>query len=180
MSVIGICGSGKCQSLVIVEGKVSLSGQCDVIDQLAACGMNRGLRRWRGKCHSAVSVMWLVSWLHVECFCDGQERTRKLGAKIKELIISPIYSTLPSDLQAKIFEPTPPGARKVRLQCLVVLFICVFFLLCSILAFELKMFTGTGVCVCGVCVCVCMCLCVCMSVCDCVCVCRCVCRVVCV
>ena len=48
------------------------------------------------------------------CCDDGQERTRKLGAKIKELIISPIYSTLPSDLQAKIFEPTPPGARKVH------------------------------------------------------------------
>ena len=42
-----------------------------------------------------------------------QERTRKLGSKIKELIILPIYANLPSDLQAKIFEPTPPGARKV-------------------------------------------------------------------
>lgn len=44
-----------------------------------------------------------------------QERTRKLGSKIKELIILPIYANLPSDLQAKIFEPTPPGARKVIL-----------------------------------------------------------------
>jgi pre-mRNA-splicing factor ATP-dependent RNA helicase DHX16 len=38
-----------------------------------------------------------------------------LGTKIKELIVCRIYSTLPSDLQAKIFEPTPPGARKVVL-----------------------------------------------------------------
>ncbi|CAC5424154.1 DHX16 [Mytilus coruscus] len=44
-----------------------------------------------------------------------QERTRKLGSKIKELIILPIYANLPSDMQAKIFEPTPPGARKVIL-----------------------------------------------------------------
>ncbi|KAJ8039315.1 Pre-mRNA-splicing factor ATP-dependent RNA helicase DHX16 [Holothuria leucospilota] len=44
-----------------------------------------------------------------------QERARKLGNSIKELIVLPIYSTLPSDLQAKIFEPTPPGARKVVL-----------------------------------------------------------------
>ncbi|PIK35386.1 putative pre-mRNA-splicing factor ATP-dependent RNA helicase DHX16-like [Apostichopus japonicus] len=44
-----------------------------------------------------------------------QERARKLGSSIKELIVLPIYSTLPSDLQAKIFEPTPPGARKVVL-----------------------------------------------------------------
>eukprot|EP01102_Stenamoeba_stenopodia_P002144 TRINITY_DN11908_c0_g2_i1.p1 TRINITY_DN11908_c0_g2~~TRINITY_DN11908_c0_g2_i1.p1 ORF type:complete len:874 (+),score=238.87 TRINITY_DN11908_c0_g2_i1:78-2624(+) len=42
-------------------------------------------------------------------------RTRGLGSKIRELIVVRIYSTLPSDLQAKIFEPTPPGARKVVL-----------------------------------------------------------------
>jgi len=30
-------------------------------------------------------------------------------------VILPIYANLPSDLQAKIFEPTPPGARKVVL-----------------------------------------------------------------
>lgn len=44
-----------------------------------------------------------------------QERTKKLGSKIKELIILPIYANLPSDMQSKIFEPTPPGARKVIL-----------------------------------------------------------------
>ncbi|XP_022085325.1 putative pre-mRNA-splicing factor ATP-dependent RNA helicase DHX16 [Acanthaster planci] len=44
-----------------------------------------------------------------------QERVRKLGTKIRELIVLPIYSTLPSELQAKIFEPTPPGSRKVVL-----------------------------------------------------------------
>ncbi|CAN8019303.1 unnamed protein product, partial [Ixodes persulcatus] len=43
------------------------------------------------------------------------ERTRKLGSKVRELLILPIYSNLPSELQAKIFEPTPPGARKVVL-----------------------------------------------------------------
>ena len=49
--------------------------------------------------------------------CQEQltERTRKLGTKMKELVILPIYANLPSDLQAKIFEPTPPGARKVVL-----------------------------------------------------------------
>jgi hypothetical protein len=38
-----------------------------------------------------------------------------LGNKIVELIICPIYANLPSDMQAKIFEPTPAGARKVVL-----------------------------------------------------------------
>ena len=43
------------------------------------------------------------------------ERSRKFGSKIAELLIVPIYANLPSDLQAKVFEPTPPGARKVVL-----------------------------------------------------------------
>lgn len=42
-----------------------------------------------------------------------KQRTRGLGSKIAELVIAPIYANLPSDMQAKIFEPTPPGARKV-------------------------------------------------------------------
>ncbi|KAI5296633.1 hypothetical protein KEM52_005215 [Ascosphaera acerosa] len=44
-----------------------------------------------------------------------QETARKLGGKIPEMIVCPIYANLPSELQAKIFEPTPPGARKVVL-----------------------------------------------------------------
>ncbi|KAI9105400.1 pre-mRNA splicing factor [Phlyctochytrium arcticum] len=40
---------------------------------------------------------------------------RQLGSKVGELIVVPCYANLPSDLQAKIFEPTPPGARKVVL-----------------------------------------------------------------
>ncbi|KAJ9301499.1 hypothetical protein DTO271G3_1634 [Paecilomyces variotii] len=44
-----------------------------------------------------------------------QETARKLGGKIPELIIAPIYANLPSELQTKIFEPTPPRARKVVL-----------------------------------------------------------------
>lgn len=44
-----------------------------------------------------------------------QETARALGNKIAELLICPIYANLPSDMQAKIFEPTPEGARKVVL-----------------------------------------------------------------
>lgn len=42
-----------------------------------------------------------------------QERVRRLGSKLAELMILPVYANLPSDMQAKIFLPTPPGARKV-------------------------------------------------------------------
>ncbi|KAJ8451447.1 hypothetical protein Cgig2_017838 [Carnegiea gigantea] len=44
-----------------------------------------------------------------------KHRTRGLGTKIAELMICPIYANLPTDMQAKIFEPTPEGARKVVL-----------------------------------------------------------------
>ena len=41
------------------------------------------------------------------------QRTKGMGTKIGELVICPIYANLPSDMQAKIFEPTPHGARKI-------------------------------------------------------------------
>jgi pre-mRNA-splicing factor ATP-dependent RNA helicase DHX16 len=44
-----------------------------------------------------------------------QETCRALGNKAAELIVCPIYANLPSEMQAKIFEPTPEGARKVVL-----------------------------------------------------------------
>uniref|UniRef100_A0AAQ6AC30 RNA helicase n=1 Tax=Amphiprion ocellaris TaxID=80972 RepID=A0AAQ6AC30_AMPOC len=50
----------------------------------------------------------------IEACCELlQERCRRLGSKIAELLVLPIYANLPSDMQAKIFNPTPPGARKV-------------------------------------------------------------------
>lgn len=39
----------------------------------------------------------------------------KLGNLIKPLIVAPIYASLPPKLQARIFEPTPFGSRKVVL-----------------------------------------------------------------
>lgn len=44
-----------------------------------------------------------------------KHRIRGLGTKLAELIICPIYANLPTELQAKIFEPTPERARKVVL-----------------------------------------------------------------
>jgi pre-mRNA-splicing factor ATP-dependent RNA helicase DHX16 len=43
------------------------------------------------------------------------EIRKKLGSRVEELIVAPIYANMPSELQAKIFEPTPPNARKVVL-----------------------------------------------------------------
>lgn len=43
------------------------------------------------------------------------QRTRNLGSRIAELMICPVYANLPSEQQAKIFEQTPKGTRKVVL-----------------------------------------------------------------
>ena len=36
-----------------------------------------------------------------------------LHYQVPELIILPVYSALPSEMQTRIFEPAPPGSRKV-------------------------------------------------------------------
>ncbi|KAJ2370187.1 DEAH-box ATP-dependent RNA helicase prp22 [Coemansia sp. RSA 2610] len=41
------------------------------------------------------------------------ERMKALGPDVPELIILPVYSSLPSEMQSRIFEPTPLGARKI-------------------------------------------------------------------
>uniref|UniRef100_A0A8C7Y724 RNA helicase n=1 Tax=Oryzias sinensis TaxID=183150 RepID=A0A8C7Y724_9TELE len=59
-------------------------------------------------------LVFLTGQEEIEACCELlQERCRRLGSKIAELLVLPIYANLPSDMQAKIFTPTPPGARKV-------------------------------------------------------------------
>ena len=41
------------------------------------------------------------------------ERVKSLGPAVPELIILPVYSNLPSEMQTRIFDPAPPGTRKV-------------------------------------------------------------------
>ena len=41
------------------------------------------------------------------------ERMKSLGPAVPELIILPVYSNLPSEMQTRIFDPAPPGTRKV-------------------------------------------------------------------
>ena len=40
------------------------------------------------------------------------ERMKALGKGVPELIILPVYSNLPSEMQTRIFDPAPPGTRK--------------------------------------------------------------------
>ncbi len=41
------------------------------------------------------------------------ERVKSLGPAVPELVILPVYSNLPSEMQTRIFEPAPSGTRKV-------------------------------------------------------------------
>jgi pre-mRNA-splicing factor ATP-dependent RNA helicase DHX16 len=43
------------------------------------------------------------------------EISKTLGSRIQELVVCSIYANLPTELQSKIFEPTPEKARKVVL-----------------------------------------------------------------
>jgi len=62
-------------------------------------------------------LVFLTGQEEIEACAENlQETCRKLGSKIPEMIIAPIYANLPADQQAKIFEPTPSNARKVILS----------------------------------------------------------------
>ena len=59
-------------------------------------------------------LLFLTGQEEIDTSCEILfERMKALGSKVPELIILPIYSALPSEVQSRVFEPTPPGARKV-------------------------------------------------------------------
>ncbi|KAJ2375640.1 DEAH-box ATP-dependent RNA helicase prp22 [Coemansia sp. RSA 2607] len=59
-------------------------------------------------------LVFLTGQEEVDTSCEIlYERMKALGADVPELIILPIYSSLPSEMQSRIFEPAPPGSRKV-------------------------------------------------------------------
>lgn len=61
-------------------------------------------------------LVFLTGQEEIDTSCEIlYERMRALGSNVPELIILPVYSALPSEMQSRIFEPAPPGARKVVL-----------------------------------------------------------------
>ncbi|KAF4434329.1 ATP-dependent RNA helicase DHX8 [Fusarium austroafricanum] len=61
-------------------------------------------------------LLFLTGQDEIDTSCEVlYERMKALGPNVPELIILPIYSALPSETQSRIFEPTPPGSRKVIL-----------------------------------------------------------------
>ncbi|KAH9929819.1 P-loop containing nucleoside triphosphate hydrolase protein [Fomitopsis serialis] len=59
-------------------------------------------------------LLFLTGQEEIDTTCEIlYERMKALGPKVPELIILPIYSALPSEVQSRVFDPTPPGSRKV-------------------------------------------------------------------
>ena len=59
-------------------------------------------------------LLFLTGQEEIDTSCEILfERMKALGPNVPELIILPVYSALPSEMQSKIFEPAPPNSRKV-------------------------------------------------------------------
>ena len=81
-------------------------------------------RGWRSPCGVSIPDELLLNF-HSNRPHAGQEeidtaaqvlwdRMKSLGPSVPELIILPVYSSLPSEMQTRIFEAAPPGTRKAR------------------------------------------------------------------
>ncbi|KAJ1732695.1 DEAH-box ATP-dependent RNA helicase prp22 [Coemansia sp. Benny D160-2] len=59
-------------------------------------------------------LLFLTGQEEIDTACEIlYERMKALGSMVPELIILPVYSSLPSEMQSRIFEPAPPGSRKI-------------------------------------------------------------------
>lgn len=59
-------------------------------------------------------LVFLTGQEEIDTSCEVLfERMKALGPDVPELIVLPVYSALPSEMQSKIFEPAPAGSRKV-------------------------------------------------------------------
>ena len=59
-------------------------------------------------------LLFLTGQEEIDTSCEIlYERMKALGPSVPELIILPVYSALPSEQQSRIFDPAPPGSRKV-------------------------------------------------------------------
>lgn len=61
-------------------------------------------------------LVFLTGQEEIDTACEVlYERMKALGPNVPELIILPVYSALPSEMQSRIFDPAPAGTRKVVL-----------------------------------------------------------------
>ena len=59
-------------------------------------------------------LLFLTGKEEIDTSCEIlYERMKALGPSVPELMILPIYGALPSEVASRIFDPAPPGSRKV-------------------------------------------------------------------
>lgn len=59
-------------------------------------------------------LLFLTGQEEIDMACEIlQERVKALGPAVPSLLVLPVYSALPAEMQSSIFEPAPPGSRKV-------------------------------------------------------------------
>lgn len=92
-----------------VEVMYSQTPQMDYIEATLDCVMDIHINNDAGDI-----LVFLTGQEEIDSCCEIlYEKVKTLGDAIGELVILPIYSALPSEVQSKIFEPTPEGSRKV-------------------------------------------------------------------
>ncbi|XP_024531456.1 probable pre-mRNA-splicing factor ATP-dependent RNA helicase DEAH5 [Selaginella moellendorffii] len=59
-------------------------------------------------------LLFLTGQEEIDTACEIlHERMKDLGPNVPELIVLPVYSALPSEMQTRIFDPAPAGTRKL-------------------------------------------------------------------
>ena len=59
-------------------------------------------------------LLFLTGQEEIDTSCETlYERMKQLGPDVPELIILPVYSALPGEMQTRIFDPAPIGSRKI-------------------------------------------------------------------
>ncbi|KAG6143616.1 hypothetical protein E4U22_003704 [Claviceps purpurea] len=59
-------------------------------------------------------LLFLTGKEEIDTACEIlYERMKALGPSVPELLVLPVYAQLPPEMQSRIFDPAPPGARKV-------------------------------------------------------------------
>ena len=58
-------------------------------------------------------LLFLTGMEEIDTACEIlYNRMKSLGKNVPELIVLPVYSALPNEMQTRIFDPAPPGTRK--------------------------------------------------------------------
>lgn len=92
-----------------VDVLYSQEPQMDYLEAALECVMQIHINEGAGDI-----LVFLTGQEEIDTCCEVLfQRVKNLGNSIGELVILPVYSALPSEVQSKIFEPTPAGSRKV-------------------------------------------------------------------